>query len=115
MTRLPPGFVVGDVVRWREPDWFQKGKRKKQFFKKGERIVSAQLVVVGPVYVKLHVLRCEVVSDQSATGVKMLKPGEEITRKLSTLRARGAERIEWGGEDGESARAHVTSLFLRGN
>ena len=97
MTRLPPGFVVGDVVRWREPDWFQKGKRKKQFFKKGERIVSAQLVVVGPVYVKLHVLRCEVVSDQSATGVKMLKPGEEITHKLSTLRARGAERIEWCG------------------
>jgi hypothetical protein len=118
MTRWKPrseAFTVGDVLRWQEPDWFQKGKRKKEFFKKGERTVSAQVLGVGAVYLKLKVLRCEVVFDQSAKGVKVLKPGEEITRKLSTLQARGAIRIDWGGEDGESARAHVTSRFLSGD
>lgn len=109
-------WIVGDVLRWTEPDWFQKGKgrRKKEFFKKGERTVSAQVRSIEGDWVELKVLRCEVVSDRSARGVHRLKGGEVIARKGAVLQKRGAERIAWGGADGERARLHVVakSKFL---
>jgi hypothetical protein len=41
-------LLVGDVLRWTEPDWHAKGKRKKTFFKKGERRVTAPDPDDGP-------------------------------------------------------------------
>jgi hypothetical protein len=105
-------WTTGDVLEWAEPDWFKKGKRKPEFFKKGERLLTAQITSMDKTYVHLEVLRCELLSDQSATGVKMLKPGEGIVRKHATLKAREAKRIPWGGPDGEAARKAVTR-FLR--
>lgn len=105
-------WTVGDVLLWPEPDWFVKGKRKKEYFKKGERVAVAQIRAIENGYLKLEVLRCEVAYDRSAKGVKILKVGEVITRKATTLKARGATRIAWGGkEEGESARSLVISKF----
>jgi len=107
-------FIIGDVVRWTEPDWFLKGRRKKEFFKKGERRVTAEVRAFDREgYVQLEVRKCEVVSDHSFRGVKILKIGETITRKRTTLKKHGAERMTWAGRDGEGARVEVTSRFRR--
>lgn len=106
-------WIPGDVLEWREPDWHTKGRVKKTYFKKGERLVIAQVVKVDKSYVQLEVLRCEIVFDQSARGVKVLKTGEGIKRKVTKLKSREAVRRPWGGKDGERARAKVTSKFLR--
>ena len=109
MTKL----LDGDVLQWPEPDWFKKGRHKKGFFLKGERLVTAQITSMDKVFVRLEVLRCEKLSDQSATGVEIFKPGRGIVRKRTTLKARKAVRLPWGGKDGEAARAKVTSKFLK--
>jgi hypothetical protein len=106
-------WIVGDVLIWPEADWFAKGRKKKEFFKKGTRLVAAQILEIGSVYVKLTVLRCDVVYDVSARGVKVLRQGEVITRKLATLKKCKAVRTDWGGKEGESARAIVVSKFTR--
>ena len=82
-------WKIGDVLEWAEPDWFKKGKRTPEFFKKSERLLTAQITSMDKTYVHLEVLRCEVLSDQSATGVKTPKPGQGIVRKHWTLKARG--------------------------
>jgi hypothetical protein len=111
---LPCGekFTIGDVLRWTEPDWFQKGRRKKEFFKKGERRVTATVSAVDKSYVHLEVRKCEVISDQSARGVKVLKAGEEIKRKPATLKKHQAERMVWAGKEGEGARTAVTGVVI---
>lgn len=106
-------WVVGDVAVWDEPDWHVSGKRKKEYFRKGDRRVTAQVVDIGRTFIKLKVMSCEVIFDQSASGVKLLKEGEEITRNLEKFKARKAARAPWGGADGEDARAAVTSSFLK--
>lgn len=106
-------WVVGDVLEWVEPDWHVKGKRKKEFFRKGERRIVGQVIEIGRTYIALSVIECDVVSDQSATGVAMFKKGERIARKLGTFKARKAQRAKWGGVDGEAARDIVTSRFLK--
>jgi hypothetical protein len=111
-------FTTGDVLRWKEPDWFLKGRRKKEFFKKGERRVTAEVASTDKKgYVHLVVRKCEVVSDHSFRGVKVLKAGERIMRKRATLKKHKAERMTWAGTDGEGARTAVTgvvvSRFLR--
>lgn len=37
-------FIVGDVVRWKEAVWVEKGKRKKKLIKVGERRVTAEVL-----------------------------------------------------------------------
>mgnify|MGYP000713442056 CR=1 FL=1 len=106
-------WIVGDVAVWDEPDWHVKGKVKKEFFRKGTRRVTAQVTEVGRTYIALNVISCVVLSDQSAKGVTVFKPGERLVRKRSTFRARKAKRAPWGGADGEDARAAVTSSFLK--
>lgn len=106
-------WIIGDVLEWVEPDWHVKGKRKKEYFKKGERRVTAQVTEIGRTYIALNVIKCEVISDQSATGVEVLKAGDRVVRKLSTFKARKAQRAKWGGADGEAAREIVTSRFLK--
>lgn len=106
-------WIVGDVAVWDEPDWHVKGKVRKEFFRKGTRRVTAQVADIGKTYIGLTVISCEVLEDQSAKGVKVFKKGERLVRKLDTFRARKAQRAKWGGEDGEAARAAVTSSFLK--
>ena len=38
-------FIIGDVVRWAEPVWMEKGKRKKKVIKVGTRRVIAEVGV----------------------------------------------------------------------
>ena len=105
-------FHIGDVLEWVEADWFKK-KPKSKPFKKGERLVTAQITSVDKAYIHLEVLRCSTISDQSATGVKVLKAGQGIKRMRKTLKAGDAKRIPWGGADGEAVRSMVTSRLLR--
>ena len=47
MTRwIPCGeeFIVGDVVRWTEPVWVEKGKRKKKLVKVGSRRMTGEVL-----------------------------------------------------------------------
>src|SRR5580693_8343366 len=101
MTKwLPCGekFTIGDVLRWTEPDWFLKGRRKKEFFRKGERRVTAEVASIDRKgYVHLVIRKCDVVSDRSFHGVKTLKVGELIMRKRATLKKHKAERMVWAG------------------
>ena len=41
-------FIVGEVVRWNEAVWVEKGKRKKKLIKVGERRVTAEVLGDGP-------------------------------------------------------------------
>lgn len=37
-------FIIGDVVRWTEAVWVEKGRRKKRLIKVGERRVTVEVL-----------------------------------------------------------------------
>ena len=53
-------FIVGDVVRWKEAVWVEKGKRKKKLIKVGERRVTAEVLGTDRKgFVCLSVCKCK--------------------------------------------------------
>lgn len=105
-------FIVGDVVRWNEAIWIEKGRRKKKLIKIGERRVTAEVLTTADPkgFVRLSVCKCEILVNLAARELEPLKKGEGIRRARRTIGRGSGERLAWSDED---ARAHVTSKFLR--
>ena len=105
-------FIVGDVVRWSEAIWLEKGRRKKKLIKIGEHRVTAEVLTTADQkgFVRLSVCKCEILMTLAALALEPLKKGESIRRARRTIGRGSGERLAWSDED---ARAHVTSRFLR--
>ena len=77
-------FIVGDVVRWKEAVWIEKGKRKKKLVKVGERRVTAEVLGTDRKgFVCLSVCKCEILANLAARVLGPFKKGEIIRRIVS--------------------------------
>lgn len=103
-------FIIGDVVRWKEAVWVEKGRRKKRLIKVGERRVTVEVLTTDQKgFVSLTVLKCEILANLAARVLEPYKKGELLRRARRTIGRGSGERLAWSDED---ARAHVTSKFL---
>lgn len=107
-------FIVGDVLRWREPAWRPKelGRRSKVI---GEHQVVAQVQSEGDNgFVRLVVKQCVTKrAEYWLYEVPPLPVGTEINRRREPMAKRGLERYQWGGTDGEAVRGMLTSKFAK--
>jgi len=72
-------FIVGDVVRWKEAVWVEKGKRKKKLIKVGERRVTAEVLGTDRKgFVCLSVCKCEILANLAA---RVLEPFKKTRRR----------------------------------
>jgi hypothetical protein len=112
MTRWIPcgeGFIVGDVVRWKEPVWAEKGKRKKRLVKVGERRVTGEVTLAETRgFVVVSILKCEILASPTQRALAPYRKGDSIRRKRSTIGRGSGERLEWSEE---GARALAVSKF----
>ncbi len=97
-------FIEADVIRWQEAVWERRGPKGARPIKIGERIVTAEVQHEDREggWVFLLVRGCEVISQKPKRIVELLKPGESIRRKRSTLARNRPQRLRWSDE---SARA----------
>jgi hypothetical protein len=104
--------IAGDVVRWVEVVWVQKGRgKRKKPVKAGARDVTAEVKKdEGGGFLSMTVLKCEIVSE-AWEPLKPFKKGEAIKRKRLTLEKGGGHRMIWSDE---GARSQVASRFLKG-
>lgn len=98
------GFIVADVIRWKEAVWDRSSRKKDAKPKKiGERAVVAEVKRedIAEGWVWLAVLDCAT----RASGkkpVETYRAGVEVKRKRATIEREGFERLPWSDE---SARA----------
>jgi len=105
--------LVGDIVRWLEPEWKNKGKRKKKLVQAGSRLVTAAVTKVeGREWVYLTVLDCVIKETLQVKPLQPLRKGEAVRRKRRTLEMGKVQRLPWCDRDGEAARALASSKFV---
>ena len=114
MTKWIPcgsGFIEADVVRWTEAVWKTGRLKSSKPVKVGERVVIAQVVRIDSgEWVFLQVVESRVTEEkQGRTVTEVLKKGQEVRRKRSTIKRGKPERLPWSDE---SARANLASRFL---
>ena len=85
-------FIIGDVVRWAEPVWMEKGKRKKKVIKVGTRRLIAEVRNANPKdWIYLSVLKCEIPANLQARVLEPYPKGELLRRKRKTIGRGGVE------------------------
>lgn len=98
-------FAESDVVEWMETIWppnlHRRRSRKYKPKPWGKQKVVAQITAIDGEFVKLVVLKSEIVEDKQVVGsvVKPYKVGTTITKKRSTLQRVEPERLLWSEED----------------
>ena len=103
-------FIIGDVIRWTEPVWIEKGKRKKKLVKVGLRRVTGQVVTADAKgFASVSVMQCDILANLAARVLEPYKKGDIIRRKRGTIGKGSGERLEWTEE---GARALAMSKFL---
>lgn len=104
-------FTTGDVIRWKEAHWPErKRKRKGKVKPLGEHQITAQVLELDSrEYVRLSVIKDEIVTNKHGMPLKHLAKGELIVRKRTTIGRGKAERMEWSEE---IVRAIEVSKFL---
>lgn len=103
--------IEGDIIRFTEAIWERRGpKRKQRIVRVGERIVTAEVLLVEEQWIYMIVMICEGDRDgEKPIGGKPLEKDEKIKRKVTTVLKR-CERLLWSEEP---VRAKLTSRFLR--
>jgi len=103
--------IPGDVARWTWAHWPEKKRKKKgKVLPLGEHLTTAEVLDVDRQgYVRLSVLKDEIVKNTHAMSLKLLKKGEIIVRKRDTLMRGKAHRLKWTDE---AVRAVEVSEFV---
>jgi hypothetical protein len=104
-------FATSDVVRWTWPHWPEKRRKKKgKILPLGEHLTTAEVLDLDSRdYVRLSVIKDEIVKNPHKMPLKLLKKGEIIVRQRSTLVRGKAHRLKWTDE---AVRAIEVSNFL---
>ncbi len=106
-------FIEPDVIRWKEAIWLEPKRKtkKRKPTKAGERRITADVLTIDSRdYVRLSVMKDEIVENKFGMPLKHLKKEEVIVRKRATIARGDVERMEWSDE---TARPHTISRFLR--
>lgn len=116
---LRGGFIVGDVIKWRDPAW-EKGRKKnytgegfggQRIVNVGRRVISAE-VIEGPDedgWVYLLVMQYDNHGMTPPDKILMEPPvGKEIKRKYKTIMKGDPKRLPW---ENESMRERLVGEF----
>jgi len=106
-------FTPGDVLRWTEAIWLEtkRKSRKKKPTKIGERRVTAAVLELDSRdYVRLSVIKEDILSNEYGMPLKPLKKEQVIVKKRATIARGKPERLKWTDE---TVRAIEVSKFLR--
>lgn len=101
------GFIEADVIRWKEGVWERRGPRQGgRAIKIGDRLVIAEVLREAEEkgWVYLLCRGCEVVSVKMGRKVALVKKGEELRRKRTTIARGRPGRLAWSDE---SVRARL--------
>lgn len=92
-------FVESDVIEWTEAIWPPNRNRRKKSRPWGTQKVIAQVAAIDGDFLKLTIIKSEILENN---GVKQLIPhkvGSTITKKRATLLRGEPERLLWSEED----------------
>jgi hypothetical protein len=105
------GFIEADVVRWKEGIWERRSRRKNaKAVNVGERLVTAEVLREEEGgWIVLLIRACELVGEKPGSRPTLLRKGEEVRRRRTTLVRGKAERLPWSDE---TARGALMSKFL---
>ena len=92
-------FVESDVVEWIEAIWppqhsYKRRKRKPW----GKQRCTAQITSINGDFIKLHVLKAEIIENIIGSEIRPHKTGATITKKRNTLMRSDAHRLHWSEE-----------------
>ena len=97
-------FLESDVVEWVEAIWSpNKTRRRRKSRPWGKQKVVAQIASVEGDFVKLTVLKADVIENIIGSTLRPHKVGTTIVKKRSTLLRGNPERLHWSEEDVRSA------------
>ena len=105
-------ITAGDVLRWTEAIWpeTKRKSRKKKPSKLGERrITAAVLELDSRDYVRLSIIKEDILSNEYGMPLKPLKKDQVIVKKRATIARGKPERLRWTDE---AVRAIEVSRFL---
>jgi len=107
-------YITGDVLRWKQPVWSDEGpkrSKKQKVTRLGERRVTAAVLTVDSKgFVRLSVMKDEILENKYEMPLKALKKDQIIVKKRATIAKGKPERLKWSDE---SARSIAVSRFLR--
>ncbi len=93
-------FVESDVIEWTEAIWPQRRRRRKtKPHPVGKQKIIAQITEIDGDFIKLTVLKSEIVENTVAKELHPPKPGSIITKKRATLLRGDPQRLHWSEED----------------
>lgn len=91
-------LAVSDLIRWTDAIWPERKRRRKKtkVFPHGEQRVTAQLLELDSrEYVRLQVIKAEIVKNDHGLPLKTFKKDEIIVKKRATIQRGSPERLVW--------------------
>ncbi len=94
-------FVESDVVEWTEAIWPRRTARRRKSKPRpvGKQKVTAQITEIDGDFIKLTVLKSELLENTVARELLPHKVGTVITKKCTTLLRGEPQRLHWSEED----------------
>lgn len=94
-------FVESDVIEWTEAIWPLKTGRRRRTKPRpiGKQKIIAQIAVIDGDFIKLTVLKAEILENESIKPILPHKPGSTITKKRATLLRGEPVRLHWSEEE----------------
>lgn len=103
-------FVESDVVEWTEAIWPPNhSRRRKKSHPWAKQKVTAQITAIEGEFIKLTVLKANIVENLIGSELRPHKVGEIITKKRSTLLRGSAHRLNWSDEEVRAALLNQSS------
>ena len=101
-------FVISDVIEWTEAIWPRRTARRRKSKPRlvGKQKVIAQITEIDGDFIKLTILKSELLENTVAKILIPHKVGTVITKKRSTLLRGEPERLLWSEEDVRKALLH---------
>ena len=94
-------FIESDVIEWTEAIWPPRTSRRRRTKPRpwGKQKVIGQITAIDGDFIKLTVLKAEILEDDAPKELLPPKPGTEITKKRATLLRGEPQRLHWSEED----------------
>ena len=103
-------FVESDVVEWTEAIWPPNHSRRRSKPRTwGKQKVTAQITAIDGEFIKLTILKSEIIENIIGSELKPCKVGTTITKKRATLLSGDPHRLHWSEEEVRAALLYQSS------
>ncbi len=97
-------FVLSDVIEWTEAIWpLRRSRRRTKPRSVGKQKVIGQITEIEGDFIKLTVLKSELLENTVAKELLPHKVGSILTKKRATLLRGEPQRLHWSEEDVRTA------------